>query len=455
MFYQVLLPLPAAVCLFWAVLYCMTISRTEVFGCLVSLIVITGIYFFVDSCYSHLLQAPPRMLMHTAIGVQLAIPSMIPLAWLYLHRLRTGSEPFHAVRYLWIIFPFMLFSLVLLLTLEVGPDQIEQFIQDTYSSDNAWTPGPDDGLIYYYYLVTVVVIRVVIVGEALIYTTAMAVLRRRHNIRLRHLGQFFAGGKIRVLELQFFLIAAFWFILLFKIFALFILVIRYAWAQGLLAVLFSISIFLFCYVALFSARKEVTLRQLFQGIMFNYRSTSKQEILEDEIVTLAEEATDETLLRVQSRLGRLMPQPTVPDEPYTPGALGHAMADEIFSAVAGSWADDDLLLRLKNLMLKEHAFLNPSLSLGDVAERIHSNKTYVSRLVNSLDSEGFPNLINTLRVDYAQRYIVEHRKAKQTEIAAACGFVSASTFNNTFKRITGVTPKIWLATYDQRLQAGE
>ena len=33
--------------------------------------------------------------------------------------------------------------------------------------------------------------------------------------------------------------------------------------------------------------------------------------------------------------------------------------------------------------------------------------------------------------------------ASQEEIAKACGFLSASSFNGTFKRITGVTPKVW------------
>ncbi|MBO4635024.1 MAG: AraC family transcriptional regulator [Bacteroidales bacterium] len=35
--------------------------------------------------------------------------------------------------------------------------------------------------------------------------------------------------------------------------------------------------------------------------------------------------------------------------------------------------------------------------------------------------------------------------ASQEEIAKACGFFSASSFNGTFKRITGYTPKVWAA----------
>ena len=70
----------------------------------------------------------------------------------------------------------------------------------------------------------------------------------------------------------------------------------------------------------------------------------------------------------------------------------------------------------------------------DVADRLHTNYNL-----------GFPELLNILRVDYAEQYIRAHTDANQEEIAKACGFLSASSFNSTFKRITGYTPKVWAA----------
>lgn len=86
--------------------------------------------------------------------------------------------------------------------------------------------------------------------------------------------------------------------------------------------------------------------------------------------------------------------------------------------------------------------------LSDVAERLHTNKTYVSKMVNQTYKMGFPELLSILRVDYAQRYIRSHPDASQEEIAKASGFLSASTFNCTFKRISGFTPKVWKARKD-------
>ena len=156
-------------------------------------------------------------------------------------------------------------------------------------------------------------------------------------------------------------------------------------------------------------------------------------------------ASEETiaLFKEQIRQG----EPTAGSlRPEPPADVPGSVAAGIFSAVAKSWDDDSLLSRFERLMLRDQTFLEPGLTLSDIASRLHSNKTYISRLVNNTYNMPFPDLLNTLRVNYAKQYIVQHRDAKQQEIAAACGFVSASAFNNTFKKITGMTPRIWVAT---------
>ncbi len=105
-------------------------------------------------------------------------------------------------------------------------------------------------------------------------------------------------------------------------------------------------------------------------------------------------------------------------------------------------------------MIDQQLFLQPSLTLEDVAKRMGTNKTYVSKLVNNTYNQGFPELLNTLRIDYAEQYLLNHREAKQKDVAAACGFLSASAFNSTFKKVTGLTPKMWLNSYSlQALRA--
>jgi YesN/AraC family two-component response regulator len=126
------------------------------------------------------------------------------------------------------------------------------------------------------------------------------------------------------------------------------------------------------------------------------------------------------------------------------------LAEKIFSAVSNSWDEDSLASRFQHLMMDQHVFLQPKLTLDDVAESLRTNKTYVSKMVNNTYNLGFPELINILRVDYAEQYILSHREAKQEEIAQQCGFLSASSFNTIFKKITGMTPKMWIASIDRQ-----
>ena len=164
------------------------------------------------------------------------------------------------------------------------------------------------------------------------------------------------------------------------------------------------------------------------------------------IADLVEDAETEALRRIQGMIEENLEVEDI----VKVGKAPTSVSESLFSAVANSWDDDSLLSRFQSLMLNEKLFLQPGLSLVEVSEKLKSNKTYVSKMVNNTYNLGFPELINTLRIDYAEEYILSHRNAKQEEIAAACGFISASSYNNTFKKITGVTPKVWVANRDRK-----
>ena len=111
--------------------------------------------------------------------------------------------------------------------------------------------------------------------------------------------------------------------------------------------------------------------------------------------------------------------------------------------------EDRLKTRFEKLIITDQLFLKQGIRISDIAAMLDTNRTYVSRLVNNTYNMSFSDYINTLRIDYAEQYLLQHKDAKQSDLAAACGFPNASSFNNIFKKITGVTPKIWLATNNQ------
>lgn len=134
----------------------------------------------------------------------------------------------------------------------------------------------------------------------------------------------------------------------------------------------------------------------------------------------------------------ILPEPA---EKQTAEEPAHALLEEVAD-------DDSLLSRFQHLLVYEQLFLRPQLTLPEVAELLHTNKTYLSKLVNDHYKVSFPELINTLRIDYAEQYILNNREVRQEEVARACGFVSASSFNNTFKKVAGMPPKQWVTNWD-------
>lgn len=108
-------------------------------------------------------------------------------------------------------------------------------------------------------------------------------------------------------------------------------------------------------------------------------------------------------------------------------------------------AKEEKLHRMfEEYLITNQNFLQPGLTIVNVAEELGTNKTYLSKIVNSSYGMTFPELMNSLRIDYAEQYILHNKDAKQADVAMACGFANASAFNNTFKKLVGITPKAWL-----------
>ena len=262
----------------------------------------------------------------------------------------------------------------------------------------------------------------------------------REKVKFKHLHAFFRkGAHIRMSELQFFNLLVPAILIVIKISFLRSFLVENVWFSIIMAILMTGSMFTFSYCALLGEREEITLVQLQHVMVYNYNNNIKGLVTEELMEELMEDAETEALQRLQNKIGENLNMDTM-----APRELAQ-VKEKLFQTMAGTW-DDSLLTRFQSLILNDQLFLQPSLSLGDIAEKLHTNKTYVSKMVNNTYNMSFPELLSILRIDYAEQYILNHPEAKQTEIAAACGFLSASSFNNMFKKVTGVTPKMWLAT---------
>ena len=112
--------------------------------------------------------------------------------------------------------------------------------------------------------------------------------------------------------------------------------------------------------------------------------------------------------------------------------------------------EENLKARFEKLMVTEKLFLKQGIRVSDIATRLNTNRTYISKLVNETYDMSFSDYINNLRIEYSKQYLLTHTEVRQSDIASYLGFPNASAFNNIFKKKTGVTPKIWLVTNSQK-----
>ncbi|MGN1211807.1 MAG: helix-turn-helix domain-containing protein [Candidatus Cryptobacteroides sp.] len=100
--------------------------------------------------------------------------------------------------------------------------------------------------------------------------------------------------------------------------------------------------------------------------------------------------------------------------------------------------------KLKECMETGKLYLNPGLSLKNVAMEIGSNTKYLSLYLNHSLGITFYDYINSFRVQEACRIfegMVDTGRLNMDEVAAKSGFNSVSSFNRYFRKVTGITPK--------------
>jgi AraC-like DNA-binding protein len=98
--------------------------------------------------------------------------------------------------------------------------------------------------------------------------------------------------------------------------------------------------------------------------------------------------------------------------------------------------------KLINYMEKEKPFLNSSLSLNDLSDKLAIMPKYLSQVINECCGKNFYDFVNGYRVEEAKKILLSPSGERKTilEILFEVGFNSKSTFNTAFKNFTGVKP---------------
>lgn len=102
--------------------------------------------------------------------------------------------------------------------------------------------------------------------------------------------------------------------------------------------------------------------------------------------------------------------------------------------------------QLIDLMNRDKPYLEPKLSLSELAEQMEISPNHLSQIINQYEEKNFFDFINSYRVqEFKKRALKPENKAYSLlAIAYDSGFNSKSTFNHVFKKMVGTTPSAYV-----------
>ena len=444
MIQYVILYLPFFACLFSLLLNIKLAPGANAFKEFCALMSVTGLFYLAYSAFS-LPGLSPGVLVWATLMVIAAAPCIIPLLIMFFRKVRYAGTKEHPAQMLWLLVPAVMFTAALITYYLSDTDVVESLYQAMREEGFAAVAGLGSHPLELFYTIVRVVLPAVMLVEIVWLAAYVIYMAVKEKFKIGNLHGFYFGGKsAKVSGLLVFFAFPACLLILAGVLMTEMWDTAPLWLQIVLNAFLASCIIEFAYVAMFSSARTLTRKEQKAAFRYNYNDANKSVVVEEMLGDLLEDAEADALRRLQEKISEDLQLDVFKSD--VPSPQRSAVAAKVFAEVSNSWGEEDLLVRFQKLMRDEMLFLQPRLSLDDVAERLGTNKFYVSKLVNNAYNLGFPELVNILRVDYAEQYILAHRTAKQEEIASECGFPSASSFNTTFKKVTGLTPKVWIAS---------
>ncbi|NUQ25074.1 MAG: AraC family transcriptional regulator [Saprospiraceae bacterium] len=102
--------------------------------------------------------------------------------------------------------------------------------------------------------------------------------------------------------------------------------------------------------------------------------------------------------------------------------------------------------QLVQLMQREKPYLEPELTLGELAKLLNIHPNHLSQVINARADKNFYDFINAWRIEEFLRKADDPANQQFTLLALAfdCGFNSKASFNRNFRNYTGHAPTTYL-----------
>ena len=118
-----------------------------------------------------------------------------------------------------------------------------------------------------------------------------------------------------------------------------------------------------------------------------------------------------------------LPQDATQTTPEAPAAS----STEFYNRTLSESKSLTILSAISEVVVEQQAYLDPHLTIQDVADKAGYSRTYIAGLFKT-ELGGFFNFINNLRLEYADKYQKEHPDATLSEVIAESGFASRTTY---------------------------
>jgi len=94
-------------------------------------------------------------------------------------------------------------------------------------------------------------------------------------------------------------------------------------------------------------------------------------------------------------------------------------------------------------MVDQQLYLQTDLTLKETARQLKTNASILSKVINTGFAQNFNDFVNSFRVEAVKEKMKspDAQHLTLTAIAYECGFNSKATFNRSFKKFTGMSPR--------------
>lgn len=434
---------PCLVALTWGFVYLSTRGKTAAQKLMMLLLFMTSAYMFVDSYFlsDSLTMDDYKLMVWLDVLGQVVVFTLPVLACLYVRSLENSNPPSPLVYALFL--PGLVQSTaVLVLALVAGTDEAAAFhmAYDAAGTFPAHMDGND--LIKAYSVVTKNIYTYLLLAELIVAFVYLVSGAFRRGYRFGDVARFLGKGKVSKLSnIATLLILLFFVLCIYRGGMTRMYFLGHPLVSGIVSILFAAIIFVLAYFGLFISEKGFTRSDL--GISKHADSTDA--VPEISVTT----SPEPELLTDEFPVDAVLPEPEPePAEGEDAPIRGKRDAAEMEKTVQSLPPQQRLFFNFSMYMVEERPYLNPELTIIDVATALHSNRTYISALVAERYGMPFRDYINTQRINFAKTYILTHPDAILEEVAAASGFASASQFVKKFHQIENVSPRIWQANPD-------